>query len=101
MATRVMMKNPQTGLIKKGYFGFSWTVFFFGGFPPMFRGDWGTGLILIVLSIFTCGISNIIACFIYNKSYTTRLIEKGYVFADGEAVNDLARAKLGVAFIAP
>lgn len=97
MATVVMMKHPQTGLIKKGFLGFSWTVFFFGGFPALFRGDWGMGLLLLVLVFFTGGISNLIACFLYNKHYTMRLVEKGYQFADSEALNALARSKLGVA----
>lgn len=96
MATVVMMKHPQTGLTKKGLVGFSWTTLFFGGFPALFRGDWGMGLLLTLLAFFTGNISSIIAAFLYNKSYTSKLIEKGYVFADTEALNSLARAKLGV-----
>ncbi|WP_452026657.1 hypothetical protein [Azospirillum palustre] len=96
MVTVVMMKHPQTGLTKKGLVGFSWTTLFFGGFPALFRGDWGMGLLLTVLAFFTGNISSIIAAFLYNKSYTSKLIEKGYVFADTEALNSLARAKLGV-----
>ena len=46
MATRIMLKHPQTGVIKPGYFGFSWTTFFFGGFPALFRGQIGLGLIV-------------------------------------------------------
>ena len=34
--------------------------------------------------------------FFYNKQYTLKLIENGYTFADTEAVNQLAAAKLGV-----
>ncbi|MBK1836857.1 hypothetical protein JHL17_05470 [Azospirillum sp. YIM B02556] len=96
MATVVMMKHPQTGLTKKGLVGFSWTTLFFGGFPALFRGDWGMGLLLTLLAFFTGNISSIIAAFLYNKSYTSKLVEKGYVFADTEALNGLARAKLGV-----
>ncbi|MBX9992449.1 MAG: hypothetical protein K2Y36_17985 [Phreatobacter oligotrophus] len=97
MATTVMMRHPQTGLVKKGLVGFSWTTLFFGGFPALFRGDIVIGLVTMVLSFFTLGISNIIWAFLYNKQYTTRLVEGGYVFADGEALNALARSKLGIA----
>ncbi|NUB24430.1 hypothetical protein [Azospirillum brasilense] len=103
MATVVMMKHPQTGLTKKGFVGFSWTTLFFGGFPALFRGDWVIGLVLIILSVVTWGIAGIIAAFLYNKHYTTKLIESGYQFADTEALNTIARAKLGVgtASVAP
>ncbi|BAI71087.1 hypothetical protein AZL_004490 [Azospirillum sp. B510] len=96
MATVVMMKHPQTGLTKKGLVGFSWTTLFFGGLPALFRGDWGMGLILTVLYFFTGGLSGIIAAFLYNKHYTSKLIEAGYVFADTEGRNSLARLKLGI-----
>lgn len=96
MATVVMMKHPVTGLSKRGFIGFSWTTFFFGGFPALFRGDWGIGFVLFILSIVTFGISGIIAAFLYNKHYTSRLIEAGYQFADTEDLNLFARNRLGV-----
>jgi uncharacterized membrane protein len=27
MAKEILMKHPQTGVIKKGFYGFSWTSF--------------------------------------------------------------------------
>ncbi len=96
MATTVMLKHPETGLVKKGFFGFSWTTFFFGGFPALFRGDIVLGFIVILINILTCGIAGIIWAFMYNKSYTTKLIEKGYKFADNEGVVSLAKSALGV-----
>lgn len=97
MATVVMMKHPQSGIVKKGFYGFSWTTLFFGGFPALFRGDIAVGLIVFVANFFTAGIAGLIWAFMYNKSYTHKLLEQGYIFADSEAANDLARAKLGVA----
>ena len=97
MATAVMMKHPDTGLIKKGFVDFSWTTLFFGGFPALFRGDFLVGVIFIVLACFTLGLSSVIVAFFYNKQYTTKLIEAGYQFADSEGLNSIARAKLGVA----
>jgi hypothetical protein len=97
MATRIMMKHPHTGIIKAGFFGFSWTTFFFGGFPALFRGQVLLGLIVIVINFVTLGIAGIIWAFFYNKSYTLGLLKKGYEFADSEGLVSLARAKLGVA----
>lgn len=96
MATVVRLQHPQTGLVKKGFVGFSWTTLFFGFFPALFRGDWLFGIILCVLCVFTGGLAAIIAAFLYNKSYTNRLIEKGYQLADNEDLNALARTKLGI-----
>jgi len=92
-----MMRHPQTGLVKKGFVGFSWTTLFFGGFPALFRGDIVVGLVVILINFFTVGIAGLIWAFIYNKNYTSKLIEAGYQFADGEALNALARAKVGIA----
>ena len=50
MAKIVMMKHEKTGVIKKGFYGFSWTSFFFSGFPALLRGDIVEGLIIWLLS---------------------------------------------------
>jgi len=97
VATRVMLKHPQTGIVAKGYYGFSWTTLFFGGLPALFRSDWVLGLVLIVLQFLTWGISGIIAAFVYNRYYTLKLIERGYQLADGDAANVEARSRLGIA----
>lgn len=39
MAKTVMLRHPQTGILKKGLYGYSWTTLFFSGFPAIFRGD--------------------------------------------------------------
>jgi hypothetical protein len=39
MAKRVQLIQPETGLMKSGYYGFSWTFLFFGWFVPIFRGE--------------------------------------------------------------
>ena len=101
MATTIMLKHPQTGVIKQGFYGFSWTTFFFGGFPALFRGDIVIGLAVIVITMITFGIAGIIWAFIYNKKYTLGLIEKGYILASSEGENALARQKLGIGNPAP
>ena len=97
MAQVVMLKHPASGLVKKGFYGFSWTTLFFGGFPALFRGDILVGVAVIIASVLTGGIAGLIWAFLYNKKYTTSLLEQGYVFADPDA-NKVRRAKekLGV-----
>lgn len=104
MATAVVLRHNDTGVIKTGYFGFSWTTLFFGAFPALFRGDYitflGAIIIMVVLAIFTLGIGAFVAglvwAFIYNKYFTTRLLERGYVFAQEDATTMQARAALGI-----
>ncbi len=95
MAKTVVMKNPQNGLLKKGFFGFSWTYFFFGWFVPLFRGELGVAALHLLFSFLTFGLWQIIFCFLYNKQYTSRLIADGFRFADRPEVNRAAEIALG------
>ena len=101
MATSVMMRHPATGLLKKGFHGFSWTTLFFGGLPALFRGDFIFGLAFLALAVLTCNVSSLILAFIYNKQYTSRLIEAGYEFADTEERNARARSRIGMTLPGP
>ena len=102
MAQSVMMTHPVTGLRKMGFTGFSWTTFFFGMWPALFRGDFVafllSFLILCIIALVTAGFGAWIAMFIwaflYNKNYTQRLLEKGYVLDDTEEKMAAARTKL-------
>jgi len=104
MATEIQLMNPTTGVRKTGFYGFSWTSFFFGGFPALFRGDVGIGLGLIVVGVIAGFVGlglgwfivGIIWAFIYNKMYTTRLLDAGYKLADTPDRNAAARTALGV-----
>lgn len=98
MATAVMIRHPQSGMVKKGYFGFSWTYLFFGWWVPLFRGEVGIAAIHFFFTIFTFLIWQVVMAFLYNKQYMTRmLVDKGFVLADSEPVNTMARLKLGIA----
>jgi hypothetical protein len=97
MAKKVALIHPQTGLMKSGYYGFSWTFLFFGWFVPVFRGELFVALLHLTITVVTFGIWQVIIAFLYNKQYMTRMLEKGYVFNDTEQVNDEARRKIGVA----
>lgn len=96
MATQIMLKHPDTGIVKKGLYGFSWTTLFFGGFPALIRGDILIGVVLLFAEVLTFGIAGLVWAFVYNKKYTLGLIEKGYVFAGSEAENALAKQNLGI-----
>ena len=97
MAKRVALIHPQTGLMKSGFYGFSWTFLFFGWFVPLFRGELMIALLHFTITVITIGLWQIIFAFLYNKQYTTRLLEKGYVLNDTEEVNEEARQRLGIA----
>ena len=96
MAKRVQLIQPETGLMKSGYYGFSWTFLFFGWFVPIFRGELLIGLLHFVITVVTFGLWQVIIAFLYNKQYMTRMLEKGYVLNDTEEVNEAARLKLGI-----
>lgn len=72
----------DAGVLKNIKVGFSWTTLFFGLFVPLVRGDWKWFIIMLIADIVTCGIANIVFCFIYNKIYINDLLEKGFKPAD-------------------
>lgn len=76
--TTIIFKNPNTGVVKEAPVGFSWTIFFFGFFPPLFRSDWKWTIIMFVIAMITIGLSNFVFMFIYNKLYIKDLIGTGY-----------------------
>ena len=77
MAKRVAIIHPQSGLMKSGYYGFSWTFLFFGWFVPVFRGELFIALLHLAITVATFGIWQVIIAFLYNKQYMTRMLEKG------------------------
>jgi hypothetical protein len=97
MATSVLMKNRNSNITKNGYVGFRWTYFFFGWWVPLIRGELGVAALHLLFSVFTFGIWQIIVSFMYNKQYMTRMLsEQGWILADSETKNALARMKLGI-----
>lgn len=80
MAIEITLKKDN--MVKKSYVGFSWTTLFFGFFVPLFRGDWLWAVIMLVIGFFTSFIGHIVLAFLYNKIYTTKLLESGWQAAD-------------------
>lgn len=98
MAQAVIIKNKISGMTKKGYVGYSWTFLFFGWFVPLFRGELVIALLHFVISCCTGFlIWQIIFSFLYNKQYMARMLnEDGWVLADNNELNALARNKLRI-----
>ncbi len=96
MATAILIKHHNSGLIKKGYYGFSWTYLFFGWFVPLFRGELGVAALHFFFSFITLGIWQIFFSFLYNKQYMTRMLTGGWRLAGSEDENRHAALKLGM-----
>jgi len=96
MAKKVTLIHPINGLIKQGFYGFSWTYLFFGWFVPLFRGELGVAALHLLFTVVTLGLWQLIIAFLYNKQYMTRLLEKGYELNDDENIMAAARMKLGI-----
>lgn len=74
----VVTMTNEAGVIRQVKIGYSWTSFFFGGMPFCFRGLPLFGAAWMILSIFTCGISNIFLAFLINKQTALYYLENGY-----------------------
>jgi hypothetical protein len=81
---KLLMENPNTGIIKNAPVGISYTTLFFGCLPALFRGDMKWFFIQLLIQSLTCGISSIVFAFIYNKIYVKKLLEKGFKVKDVE-----------------
>ena len=92
---KIYFENPHTGQVKEAPVGFSWTVFFFGFFPPLFRGHWGGFAIILLAALVTVGLSNLVFMFIYNRMYIKHLISEGYKAKSASADLDFIQQKLG------
>lgn len=81
----ITLKN-DAGITKTVKVGISWTVFFWGFFVPITRGDWKWAGIMVIseilLAMLTMGfgtlILHLVFVFKYNDFYINDLKEKGY-----------------------
>ena len=86
---KITLTNEYTGQYKSAPTGFSWTTFFFGCFPALFRGDWKWAAIQFGLALVTAGISWLVMPFIYNKLYLKDLLNSGFYPTDEAQANYL------------
>ena len=81
------------GTVKNVKVGFSWTMFFWGPFVPLIRGDIKGFFLSLLLSIISLGLAWLVVLpFVYNKMYIKDLLDKGYR-PEGEELESFMRAK--------
>lgn len=71
-------ENPRTGQLRSAPMGFSWTTFFFGPFPMLFRGSWKWFFIILITAAITYGLANLVWIFVINKLYLKDLVKDGF-----------------------
>ena len=96
MATAIPIKHSQSGMMKDGLYGFSWTYLLFGWFVPLFRGELGVGALHLLFTFVTFGFWQLIVCFLYNKQYMTRMLTSGWELAGTEEQNLAAKEALSI-----
>ena len=93
----VTIRHEPSGLLKKGFYGYSWTYLLFGFFVPLFRGEIAIGLLDIVLNVLTVGIFQAIMPYLYNRQFMTRQLTNGWVLTDAPPKVAQARMRLHIA----
>lgn len=78
MAFATINFENKSGIVKEAPVGFSWTTFFFGGFPALIRGDWLWGVIIFAALFVTFGLAGFVFAFIYNRLYIQGLLKQGF-----------------------
>ncbi len=96
MATMIKLRHPASGMVKSGYYGFSWTYLFFGFLVPVCRGEMIESIAHFVFNLASFWIFPLVMAFFYNKQYMMGMMEKGWQLegTDGEIAH--AKADLGV-----
>jgi CHASE2 domain-containing sensor protein len=101
----VLILNPQrkvriihsvSGIAKSGYVGFSWTYLVFGWFVPVIRGELGVGVLHLVITFMSFGLSQLIFPFLYNRQYMNRMLTAGWALDANDPHYDIAKEKLDI-----
>jgi len=93
---KILLRHVTSGLTKNGYVGFCWTYLIFGWIVPVVRGEIWIGVLHMILTVISLGLFQIVMPFLYNKQFTSRLLTSGWVLADIQEKNEIARRKLGI-----
>ena len=101
----ILILNPQrkvriihsvSGITKSGYVGFSWTYLVFGWFVPVIRGELGVGVLHLVITFVSFGLSQLIFPFLYNRQYMNRMLTAGWALDTNDANYHVAKEKLNI-----
>ena len=87
---KIALRHPVSGLIKRCSVGYSWGMFFFNCWCPLYRGDLKWFAVYFIATLILSAISMCILLlfagpvfgFFYNKQYIKKQLEKGFVPAD-------------------
>jgi hypothetical protein len=93
---QVRMIHSESGIAKTGYVGFSWTYLLFGWFVPVMRGELQIGVLHLIITVVTFGLSQLVFPFLYNNQYMNRMLTSGWVLDSTDSNYDLARQKLNI-----
>jgi hypothetical protein len=93
---QVRMIHSESGIAKTGYVGFSWTYLLFGWFVPVMRGELQIGVLHLIITVVTFGLSQLVFPFLYNNQYMNRMLTSGWVLDGTDSNYDLARQKLNI-----
>jgi hypothetical protein len=69
---------------------------FFGWFVPVVRGELGVGVLHLVITLVSFGLSQLIFPFLYNRQYMNRMLTSGWVLDIADPNYNLARKKLNI-----
>lgn len=72
---KIMKKDNSYKYVKVG---FSWSTYFFGWIPSIYRGDFKSFFKIFILGILTLGVYTDVKSFTVNKNYEYYLIKLGY-----------------------
>jgi hypothetical protein len=81
---------------REGGVGYSWTYLVFGWFVPVFRGELGVGVLHLVITLVTFGLSQLIFPFLYNRQYMVRMLTDGWQLDATDLNYELAKHKLNI-----
>ena len=92
----VRIIHRESGLVKTGYIGYSWTYLLFGWFVPLIRGELGIAVLHLVITLVSAGISQLIFPFIFNRQYMQRMLTAGWHLDPMDANYQRAQSVLGI-----
>ena len=92
----VRIFHADSGLVKTGYIGYSWTYLLFGWFVPLVRGELGIALLHLLVTLVSAGLSQLIFPFLYNRQYMNRMLTSGWRLDASDPNYALAKRVLGV-----
>jgi CHASE2 domain-containing sensor protein len=96
MQKKVRIIHSVSGIAKSGYVGFSWTYLLFGWFVPVIRGELGVGVLRLVVTFVSFGLSQLVFPFLYNRQYMNRMLTSGWALDPNDPHYDIARQKLDI-----